>query len=116
MRVRVVKMRNKGVEVDRRLLREVAGTPGQLVILDVTDQGKNRPTKVARLQQGEMLRAELRDVQLVWLSDGRMTLTGYEQISNDTGQAVEYRQSWLITLDNNPAFPELPQRKVSPTR
>jgi len=116
MRVRVVKMRSKGVEVDRRLLREVAGTPGQLVILDVTDQGKNRPTKVARLQQGEMLRAELRDVQLVWLNDGRMTLTGYEQINNEAGQAVEYRQSWLISLDTGPAFPELSKRKVSPTR
>ena len=116
MQVRIVKMRSKGAEIDRRLLREVAGTPGQLVILDVTDQGKHRPTKVARLQQGEMLRAELRDVQLVWLNDGRMTLTGYEQATNDTGQVVEYRQSWLVTLDNGPAFPELPKRKVSPTR
>lgn len=116
MLVRMVKLRRHGTEVDRRLLREVAGTPGQLVILDITDQGKHRPTKVARLQQGEMLRAELRDVQLVWLNDGRMTLTGYEQISNDTGQAVEYRQSWLITLDNGPAFPELSKRKVSPAR
>lgn len=115
MQVRITKMRNRGVEVDRRALREVAGTPGQLVILDITDQGKHRPTKVARLHQGEQLRAELRDVAVVWLNEGRMTLTGYEQVTNDTGQAVEYRQSWLIALDNGPAFPELPKRKVSPS-
>lgn len=114
MPVRVVKMRNRGVEVDRRALREVAGTPGQLAILDITDQGKHRPTKVARLHQGEQLRAELRDVAVVWLNEGRMTLTGYEQVSNDSGQMVEYRQSWLITLDTGPVFPELAKREVSP--
>lgn len=116
MRVRIVKMRSKGVEVDRRALRDVAGTPGQLVILDITDQGKHRPTKVARLHQGELLRAELRDVAVVWLNEGRMTLTGYEQATNEAGQTVEYRQSWLISLDTGPAFPELSKRKVSPTR
>lgn len=51
--------------------------------------------KVARLLQGELQRAELKDVQLVSLSDGRMTLTGYEQIDNEIGQPVEYHQSWL---------------------
>jgi len=109
-------MRNKGAEVDRRALRDIAGMPGQLVILDITDQGKHRPTKVARLHQGELLRAELRDVGVVWLNEGRMTLTGYEQINDDDGQMVEYRQSWLITLDTGPVFPELAKRKVSPNQ
>ena len=75
-------MRNRGVEIDRRVLRDSAGTRGQLAITDTTDQGKNRPTKVAKLSQGELVRAELRDVQIVWLAEGRMTLTGYEQIND----------------------------------
>ena len=114
MQVRIVKMRNRGVEIDRRVIRDVAGTRGQLAIADTTDQGKHRTTKVARLSQGELVRAELRDVQIVWLSEGRMTLTGYEQINDDAGQVVEYRQSWLVMLDSGPAIPEIGKRKASP--
>lgn len=107
-------MRNRGVEVDRRALREIAGTPGQLVILVATDQGLNRPCKVARLTQGELVRAELKDVEILWMNDGRFTLTGFEQVKNEAGQTVDYRQSWLISLDTGPVLPELPKRKVSP--
>lgn len=114
MEVRIVKMRNRGVELDRRVLREAAGTRGQLLVQDITDQGRHRPTKVARLLQGELQRAELKDVQLVWLNEGRMTFTGYEQIDNEVGQPVEYRQSWLVMLDTGPAIPELGNRKVGP--
>lgn len=107
-------MRNRGVEVDRRALREVAGTPGQLTIMVTTDQGLNRPCKIARLIQGELVRAELRDVEILWMNDDRFTLTGFEQVKNEAGQAVDYRQSWLVSLDTGPAFPELPKRKVVP--
>lgn len=77
-------------------------------------QGLHRPCKVARLVQGELLRAELKDVTLVWASDGRMTLAGFEQIKNEAGQIVDYRQSWLVMLDSGPSYPELSKRKVSP--
>jgi hypothetical protein len=116
VQVRIVKMRNKGVEIDRRVLQDAAGTRGQLVVQDITDQGRHRPTKVACLLQGELQRAELRDVQLVWMSEGRMTLTGYEQIDNETGQPVEYRQSWLVMLDTGPTISELGKRKVSSSK
>lgn len=53
--------------------------------------------------------------QIVWLAEGRMTLTGYEQINDDAGKVVEYRQSWLVMLDNGPAIPEMGMRKVSPS-
>lgn len=43
-----------------------------------------------------------------------MTLTGYEQINDDAGQVVEFRQSWLVMLDSGPAIPEMGKRKVSP--
>lgn len=107
-------MRNRGVEIDRRVLRDAAGTRGQLAIADTTDQGKNRPTKVAKLSQGELVRAELRDVQIVWLVEGRMTLTGYEQINDDAGKVVEYRQSWLVMLDNGPPHPGNGQAQGNP--
>lgn len=114
MQVRVVKMRRLGVEVDRRALRDAAGTRGQLVITDTSDQGLHRLCKVARLVQGELVRAELKDVNLVWLNDGRMTLAGFEQVKNEAGQAVDYRQSWLVMLDSGLGSVELPKRKVSP--
>lgn len=114
MQVRIVKMRKRGIEIDRRVLRDAVGTRGQLAIADTTDQG-NRPTKVAKLSQGDLVRAEMRDVQIVWLSEGRMTLTGYEQINDDAGKVVEFRQSWLVMLDSGPSIPELGKRKVSPS-
>ncbi len=43
-----------------------------------------------------------------------MTLTGYEQINDDAGKVVEYRQSWLVMLDSGPAIPEMGKRKVGP--
>ena len=61
--------------------------------------------KVASLSQGELVRAELRDVQIVWLAEGHMTLTGYEQINGDAAQVVEFRQSWLVMLDNGRQSP-----------
>lgn len=106
---------DKGIEIDRRVLRDAAGTRGQLAITDTTDQGKHRLTKVASLSHGELVRAELRDAQIVWLVEGRMTLTGYEQINDDSGKVAEYRQSWLVMLDNGPAILEMGKRKVSPS-
>jgi hypothetical protein len=106
MQVKIVKMRNKGVEIDRRVLRDAVGTRGQLAVADTTVQGKHRPTKVATFSQGELVRAELRDVEIVWLAEGRMTLTGYEQINDDAGKVVEYRQSWLVMLDSGPVIPD----------
>lgn len=43
-----------------------------------------------------------------------MTLTGYEQINDDAGMVVKYRQSWLIMLDNGLTTPEMGKRKASP--
>lgn len=116
MRVRVVKMRNRGVELDKRVVRDAAGTRGQLIIADVTDQGLHRPCKTARLVQGEMVRAELKDVSLVWANDGRMTLAGYERVISESGQAVDYRQSWLVFIDSDTGTAELPKRRIAPAR
>ncbi len=100
MRVRVVKMRMNGVEIDRRALRETFGHPGQLLVMDVSDQGMRRPVKVARLLHEGRIRLELNDVHIVWLNEGRMTLSGFERQQNDAGRPVDYCQSWLCVLDD----------------
>lgn len=99
MQVRVVKMRNKGVEHDRRVLRDLLGHRGVLVIMDVSDQGLRRPAKVARLMQGGEIRHELTDVHIVWCNDGRFVLAGFERNQNEAGKPVDHAQSWLCSLD-----------------
>jgi hypothetical protein len=87
MRVRIAKMRENGVEHDRRVLRDGMGHRGLLVIIDVSDQGLRRPAKVARLMQGHAVRHELTDVHIVWRNDGRPPLPGL----SGTGTATASR-------------------------
>lgn len=112
MQVRVVKMRENGVEHDRRQVRDLIGHRGMLVIMDVSDQGLRRPAKVARLLQGRDIRYELTDVHIVWCSDGRFTLAGFERNTNGDGRPVDYAQSWLCSLD----FETLPDLALSKPR
>ncbi|MRW85677.1 hypothetical protein GJ698_16475 [Pseudoduganella sp. FT26W] len=104
MKVRVVKMFNHGVEVERRMLndRYTSKYDGKLVIMDATDSGRHRPIKVARLMTDRGVACELFDVHVVWSSDNRITFTGDERIKNESGQQVCYKQSWLCTLDLSP--------------
>lgn len=119
MQVRVVKMRERGVEFDRRMLRDLTGHRGALVIMDVSDQGLRRPAKVARLMQGREVRHELCDVHVVWCAENRFTLAGFERKTNEAGKVVDYAQSWLCALDFDIA-PDaeslLKPRKVKPSR
>lgn len=115
MYIKLVKMRERGVELHRRSLRDATGFPGLLVILDVTDQGLRRPAKVARLMQGDTIRHELTDVHIVWANDGRFTLAGFERQRNAEGQPVDYAQSWLCTLNPDPT-PELVLSKLRNVR
>lgn len=108
MQVRVVKMRDHGIEFERRALRDVVGHRGRLVIMDVSDQGLRRPAKVARLMQGSDIRHELTDVHIVWCNDGRFTLAGFERYMTVDGKAVDYAQSWLCSQD----FEALPDRSL----
>ena len=112
MQVRVVRMRNKGVEHDRRALRDLLGHRGMLVIMDVSDQGLRRPAKVARLMQGADVRHELTDVHILWCNDGRFVLTGFERNKNEEGALVDHAQSWLCSLD----FETLPDPALSKIR
>jgi hypothetical protein len=112
MQVRIVRMREKGVEHDRRVVRDSMGQRGTLVIMDVSDQGLRRPAKVARLLQGADIRYELTDVHIVWCSEGRFTLAGFERHMNGDGKLVDYAQSWLCSLD----FDTLPDLSLTKSR
>jgi hypothetical protein len=114
MQVRVIKMRQKGVEIDRRALKEAFGHRGALVVQDTTDQGLRRPCKVARLMQGNAIRSELKDVHIVWVNDSRMTLSGFERQRNELGELVDYAQAWLVVLDDTPTLHGNSAQKVSP--
>lgn len=105
MRVRVVKMFRHGVELNRRLLND-SSTPehrGELVIMDITDIERRRPVKVAKLIAHGGYEYELREVQIVWLNEDRLTLIGDERLRNAKGEMVNFKQSWLCTLDKEPS-------------
>jgi hypothetical protein len=115
----MVMMRKLGVEIPRRMLsdRYTVTYRGLLTIMDVTDQGLRRPVKVARMQHGTRSGNELIDPHILWASDGRFTLSGFERVPNDAGELVSYAQSWLCTLDTDveEAFDsEVRFRKVRP--
>jgi len=88
MLVRVVRMSSHGVEVDLRMLsdRSTVQHRGKLVIPDETDQGRHRPSKIARIVSARGTICELRDVSLVWANEGRITLTGDERLLNGQGR------------------------------
>ena len=74
---------------------------GRLEKMDVRDDGVGRSVKVARHTAGEgpLRRQEvLYEPHLVWMSDGRFTIAGFERVLVD-GQVVNYAQSWLCTVE-----------------
>jgi hypothetical protein len=112
MQVRMIKMFSLGIELDKRLLNDSSPPQhrGKLTIMDVTDIERRRPVKVAKLLGYGGKEFELRDVHIVWLNDDRMTLTGDERVRNSDGKTVNFKQSWLCTLDMKPADPSLPTK------
>lgn len=115
MQVKVIRMRDKGIEHDRNTLNYLPAQRGMLIIMDVSDQGLRRPAKVARLMQGTEKRYELNDVHVVWCNDGRFTLAGFERHNNANGKPVDYAQSWLCSLDFD-ALPDLSLSKLRNVR
>jgi hypothetical protein len=94
-------MRLAGVDQPKWKLRELVAVLGQLEVLDVRDDGVGRSIKVARHTSGEgPLRREtvLYEPHLVWMSDGRFTIAGFERVQVE-GQVVNYAQSWLCMVE-----------------
>lgn len=112
MQVKVVRMRDRGFEHDRRTLTHLPAQRGMLVILDVTNQGLRRMTKVARLMQGDDVRHELVDVHIVWANEGKFVLTGFERYLSSDNKPTDCAQSWLCSMD----FEALPEVSLSKLR
>jgi len=102
MKVHVIPMRSSGVEVPRRMLndRYTIKHSGDLVMMEVTDQGLRRPVKVARLvtPHPNISPLELMDPHLLWINADRFVLAGFESKRNASGERVDYAQSWLCAL------------------
>jgi hypothetical protein len=95
-------MRRAGVEIPRKMLRDryTVTYPGNLIIMDVTDQGLRRPVKVARLRVETRINVmELMDPHLIWANEGRFVLAGFERVKNAAGEVVDFAQSWLCEVD-----------------
>lgn len=112
MQVKIIRMRDRGIEHERRTLNYLPAHRGMLVILDVTNQGLRRMTKVARLMQGDDIRHELVDCHILWAHDGKFVLTGFERHASPDGKPTDSAQSWLCSLD----FDGLPDLTLSKLR
>jgi hypothetical protein len=80
----------------------LGGTPEpfELLVVDVTDQGKRRPSKVARLYAPctKSIIAELASVQLLWWKGFEFIMHGVEVSAGERGP-VHAAQSWMCKLD-----------------
>jgi hypothetical protein len=80
----------------------MGGTPApfELLVVEVADQGKRRPSKVARLYApgSKAITAELSSIKLVWLKGFEFVLQGFEVYAGERGP-LHAAQSWLCQLD-----------------
>jgi hypothetical protein len=88
-----------GATLDQPVQIGESDEPLELLVLQVTDQGQRKPTKVARLIPSGQRRAidELIMPRLFWLQGGRFVLSGAAQLRQTHG-VKGYGQSWLCQL------------------
>jgi len=102
MRVKVICMRDRGVAIPQRMLRDryTVKRFGELVIMDTTDQGLRRQVKVARISIDlPHYTMELVEPHILWVTGSNFVLTGFERGTNDKGEAVDFAQSWLCSVE-----------------
>ncbi|WP_050464263.1 hypothetical protein [Herbaspirillum autotrophicum] len=98
MKVSVIRTRIRGVLVPKRAWARESTYDGDLAISVTRDNRLNRLTKTARLTRGENERLlELLDVNLEWVNEERLVLTGFEA-HTEAGQIIDYAQSWLCLV------------------
>lgn len=99
MRAWVARRREGGALLDEPLMIGDTPAPFEVLVVEVTDQGKRRPTKVARLipAGGRVAIAELVVPKLVWFKQWDFVLSGTEQAKLDSG-VFGASQSWLCKL------------------
>lgn len=99
MKVWVQRRLDGGTALDQPVQIGESDEPLELVVLQVTDQGQRRPTKVARFIPCGQRRAidELVMPRLFWFRGGNFVLSGVAQVRQTHG-LKGYSQSWLCQL------------------
>lgn len=100
MKVWVLRRRTSGEFLPEPVRVGAALAPFELLVVDVTDQGKRRPSKVARLYTpgSKAIVSELASVQLLWLKGFEFVLHGVDVTTGERG-LVHAAQSWMCKLD-----------------
>jgi hypothetical protein len=101
MRVKMVRMREAGVELPRRMLQDRYTVKhwGALTIADEMEPALRRVVKVARLalDTGDRV-LELLEPQIHWANGQSFALGGFER-REVNGESVAYAQGWLCTVE-----------------
>ena len=100
MRVWIFKRRHLGAPLDDGVPIGGEWEPFDLVVVEVTDQGRRRPTKVARLMRAgtKPIVAELLLPKLVYFKNWQFVMCGVEELPHMEGQRG-VAQTWLCKLD-----------------
>lgn len=97
MRVHVVRLRHRGLPLDRAKVSYEAAVVGDLYVEEHVDNKLGRTLRVARLAperpRDPQLLPQLADVQLLWCGAHGFVLNGTERVSD-----AEYAQSWWCRL------------------
>jgi hypothetical protein len=100
MKCTMVEMRENGVDLPKWKLRERGRDSGELVVMDVRDEGVGRSIKVAKFTPDDFPNwlKRLFEPRLVWMNEGRFVLAGVERVQCD-GRVVHYAQAWLCKVE-----------------
>lgn len=100
MKCRMIELRNRGVDLPKRQLREYRGEPGNLLVMDIRDDGVATSIKVAQFASTDLSNwtRRLYEPRLVWMNEGRFVIAGVERVQVD-GSLIHYAQAWLCKIE-----------------
>lgn len=94
----MIMTRHHGVRLHKSAWSRQTTYEGDLTVAVTQDNRLNRMSKTAKLvRAGGWQTVELMDVDLAWINEERLVLTGFESCEQD-GQVVDYAQSWLCLV------------------
>jgi hypothetical protein len=99
MKAWVARRRENGALLDEPIQFETSPSLVELLVVEVTDQGKRRPTRVARIfpSGSRVALAQLFAPKLVWLNGWDLVLSGFDERPGVGGMAGT-SQSWICRL------------------
>jgi hypothetical protein len=103
MKATILEMRENGVVRPRDTLKMKSSHKGELEIIDMRENSYNRILKLANLRNelGKIYKP-LFGVSILWLTDDKLGLTGFERIMKD-GELVDYARSWVCRMNSDEA-------------